>query len=138
MRKILVLTAATGLALTGIVALAPAASAKDGDVKMRNACTGDSFVVVKVKDRKGGLRTDVWVKNNTVGQSWTFSVAQGAEGKVVSTVTRSTRASDDDSSSDDSRHTAEVKVRTYLSDPTGPLVFTATSGTETCSVTVTR
>ena len=138
MRKILALTAASGLALTGIVALAPAASAKDGDVKLRQSCTGgDSFSVVKVKDRKGGLRTDFWVKNNTVGQAWNFTLTQG--GEPMASVSKVTRASDDDSStssSDDSRHTAEVKFRTYLSSRTGQLVFTATSGNETCTVTV--
>ena len=138
MRKILVLTAATGLALTGIVTLAPAASAKDGDVKMRQSCTGgDSFSVVKVKDRKGGLRTDFWVKNNTVGQAWNFTLTQG--GEPMASVSKTTRASDDDSSSsssDDSRHTAEVKFRTYLSSRAGQLVFTATSGGETCKVIV--
>ena len=95
MRKILALTAASGLALTGIVALAPAASAKDGDVKMRQSCTGgDSFSVVKVKDRKGGLRTDFWVKNNTVGQAWNFTLTQG--GEPMASVSKTTRASDDD------------------------------------------
>ena len=138
MRKAIALTAASGLALTGIVALAPAASAKDGDVKMRQSCTGgDSFSVVKVKDRKGGLRTDFWVKNNTVGQAWNFTLTQG--GEPMASVSKTTRASDDDSSSssDDTRHTAEVKFRTYLSSLNGPLVFTATHGTETCSMTVT-
>ena len=141
MRKILALTAATGIALTSLVALAPAASAKDGDVKMSNTCTGgDAFSVVKVRDRKGGLRTDFYVKNNTVGQTWTFSLAQGTAGNVVSSATKATRASDDDSSSsdDDSRHTAEVKFRSYLSNASGPLFFTATSGGQTCSVTVNR
>lgn len=138
MRKILALTAASGLALTGLVALAPAASAKDGDVKQLNSCTGgDAFSVVKVRDRKGGLRTDFYVKNNTVGQTWNFTLTQG--GATVSTASKATRASDDDDSSDDdSRHTAEVKFRTYLSSATGTLVFTATSGAQTCAVTVTR
>jgi hypothetical protein len=136
MRKILALTAASGLALTSLVALAPAASAKDGDMKRTNSCTGDSFSVVKVRDRKGGLRTDFYVKNNTVGQTWSFTLTQG--GTTVSTASKVTRASDDDSSSDDdSRHTAEVKFRTYLSSAAGTLVFTATKGTETCSMTVT-
>jgi hypothetical protein len=138
MRKILALTAASGLALTGIVALAPAASAKDGDVKMRQSCTGgDSFSVVKVRDRKGGLRTDFWVKNNAAGRDWSYTLAQGTVGNVVASGTKATRASDDNpSSSDDTRHTAEVKFRTYLPTTTGPLFFTAKNGAETCSVTV--
>lgn len=140
MRKIIALAAASGIALTGLVALAPAASAKDGDVKMRNSCTGgESFNVVKVRERKGGLRTDFWVKNKTVGQTWSFTLAQGTTGNVVSSATKVTRASDDDdSSSDDSRHTAEVKFRTYVSSTSGPLYFTATSGGQACTVTVTR
>ena len=135
MRKALALTAATGITLAGLVGLAPTASAKDGDVKIRKSCSGDSFSVVKVRDRKGGLRTDFWVKNNSVGQAWSFTLTQG--GPQVASASKVTRASDDDSSSsDDSRHTAEVKFRTFLSSPAGQLVFTATSGGETCSVTV--
>jgi hypothetical protein len=141
MRKILALTAASGLALTGLVALAPAASAKDGDVKRLNSCTGgsgDAFSVVKVRDRKGGLRTDFYVKNNSVGQAWTFTLAQGGS-TVGLPVTKVSRASDDDDSSDDdSRHTAEVKFRTYLSSTARPLVFTAKSGGEECTVTITQ
>jgi hypothetical protein len=139
MRKILALTAASGLALTGIVTLAPSASAKDGDVKMRQACSGgSSFSVVKVKGRDGGLRTDFYVKNNKVGQAWVFTLAQGSSANVVASTTRSTRATNDVSSSadDDTRHTAEVKFRNYLSDGSGPLIFTATSGAEKCLVTV--
>lgn len=140
MRKILALTAASGLALTGLVALAPAASAKDGDVKQLTSCTGgDAFSVVKVRDRKGGLRTDFYVKNNTVGQTWNFTLTQG--GATVSTASKATRASDDDSSSDDdSRHTAEVKFRSYLQNSAGELVFTATSAdqSQTCKVIVKR
>jgi hypothetical protein len=137
MRKVLALTAASALALTGLVALAPAASAKDGDVKRTNTCTGgDSFSVVKVRARDGGLRTDFYVKNNTVGQKWDFTLAQG--GTTVSSLSKVTRASDDDDSSDDdSRHTAEVKFRSYVKSPAGQLVFTAKSGSETCTVTVT-
>lgn len=139
MRKILALTAATGIALTGLVALAPAASAKDGDVKMRQTCVGgDSFSVVKVRERKGGLRTDFWVKNNAAGRDWTFTLAQGTAGNVIASATKPTRASDDNpSSDDDTRHTAEVKFRTYVSSAAGPLFFTATNGGQTCAVTVT-
>lgn len=139
MRKILALTAVSGLALTSLVALAPAASAKDGDVKQRQSCTGGtSYSVVKVKNRDGGLRTDFYVKNNTPGQSWSFTLTQGATGAVVASATRTSRASDDDSSSsDDSRHTAEVKFRTYVANASSPLVFTAKSGAETCTATVT-
>lgn len=138
MRKIVALTAATGIALTGLVTLAPAASAKDGDVKRSQSCVGgDSFSVVKVRERKGGLRTDFWVKNNSVGRDWTFTLAQGSEGNVIATATKPTRASDDNpSSSDDTRHTAEVKFRTYVSNASGPLFFTASNGGQTCSVTV--
>lgn len=139
MRKILALTAASGLALTSLVALAPAASAKDGDVKVRTACTGgDAFSVVKVRERKGGLRTDFWVRNNSAGRDWAFTLTQGEPGTVIATATKTSRASDDNpSSSDDSRHTAEVKFRTFVSTPGSPLVFTATNGGQTCTVTVT-
>ena len=130
---VLATAAASAIAITGLVAVAPAASAKNGDVKMRDTCSGDSTWVVKVKDRKKGVRADFWVKNNTIGQAWDFTLTQG--GSPVTSSTKSTRANDD-SSSDDSRHTAEVKWRTRLSSGAGPLVFTATSGGQTCTVTV--
>jgi hypothetical protein len=141
MRTILALTAASGIALASMVAVAPAASAKDGDVKMRQSCTGgDSFSVVKVRERKGGLRTDFWVKNNAAGRDWSFTLAQGAPTEVIAKAAKTTRASDDNPSSrDDTRHTAEVKFRTYVPDTTRPLYFTATGpGGEICAVTVTR
>jgi hypothetical protein len=133
MRKTLALTAASGIAITSLVALAPAASAKDGDVKMRNACTSTSSYAVKVKDRKGGERVDFWIKSNTVGESWTLKLTAGGAEKL--NVTKQTRADDDDSS-DDSRHTAEAKWRTFLPSGLGALTFTATGPSGSCTVVV--
>lgn len=135
MRKILALTAASGIALTSLVALAPAASAKDGDVKMRNACTSTSSYAVKVKDRKGGERVDFWIKNNTIGESWNLTLTTAAGEKF--NVTKQTRANDDDSS-DDSRHTAEAKWRTFLPGSSGDLTFVATGPSGACTVSVDR
>jgi hypothetical protein len=130
---ILATSAASAIAITSLVAVAPAAAAKGDQIKKRGDCSSSSDWAVKVKTKKGQLRTDFWVKNNTVGQAWDFSLTQG--GEPVTSSTRVTRANDD-SSSDDSRHTAEVKFRSWAALGSEPLVFTATSGGETCTVTV--
>lgn len=133
MKRTIALAAASAVALGSLVALAPAASAKDGDRKSRGACTADSDFAVKVKDRKGALRIDFWVKNNAAGQPWTLTVKQGDA--TVLTSTRSTVANDDDDD-DDSRHTAEVKWRTTAA-PGGTLSFAAAGPAgETCTVTL--
>lgn len=138
MKRITALATASAIALTGLVAVAPAAMAKDGDQKQRGACSAPSNAdwAVKVKPRKGQLRTDFWVKDNTVGGAWTFTLLQNGQ-SVGSPVTKTAGASDDQGD-DDTRHAAEVKFRTYAKDVTGPLVFTAVSGTQTCTVTLTR
>lgn len=141
MRRLTALTVSAALA--GGIALAPAfmapaAFAKDGDSKARGTCSASSTYAAKVKDRRGGLRVDFWVKNNTIGQTWAYTLTQG--GTTVDSSTKATRATDD-SSSDDTRHTAEVKWRTSLPSSVGALVFTAksTSGpAETCTTTLAR
>ena len=134
MKRITALATASALACTGIVALAPAAFAKDGDMKARGACSPSSSTwVAKAKSRDGGQRAEFYVKNNTVGQTWTFTLTQG--GKAVgSPVTKTTRASDDQGI-DDNPHVAEVKFRTFVSGG-GQLVFTATNGSQTCTATL--
>lgn len=133
MRRSIALAVATGVALTGVLLAAPAASAKDGDMKMRGDCSASSDYAVKVKQKKGQLRSDFWVKNNApAGASWTLTVKRGDQ--TLATSTRATRPNDD-AGDDDSRHTAEVKWRTWASTG-GPLTFTATGpGGETCTVT---
>ena len=138
MRRRIALTAATGVALTGFAIVAPAASAKDGDLKSRGACNAPSTSswAVKVKPRKGQIRTDFWVKNNTVGGAWTFTLTQA--GKAIGSPVTKTAGASDDQGVDDTRHAAEVKFRTYAPDTAGALVFTAVSGDQTCTVTLTR
>ena len=129
--------AASAVVLGGMVALAPVASAKDGDMKTRGTCSSAqnaSLYVAKVKARKGAQRADFWIKNNAVGQSWTLAVTQGGQ-PVGSPITKVTRATDDGPSSDDTFHTTEVKWRTWLTG-SGPITFSATSAGETCTVTV--
>ena len=130
-------TAESAVVLGGLVAVAPTASAKDGDMKTRGTCSSTpnaSQYAAKVKARKGAQRADFWIKNNTVGQSWTLTVTQ--DGQPVGTpITKVTRATDDGPSSDDSLHTTEVKWRTWLTG-TGPITFSATAAGETCTVTV--
>ena len=130
---ILATTAASALAVGSLVAVAPAASAKGDQIKERGDCTASSDWKVKVKTKKGQLRTDFWVKNNALEQEWMYTLTRG--GDTLAAATRSTRANDD-AQGDDSRHTAEVKFRSWADLGSGPLVFTATSGGETCTVTV--
>jgi hypothetical protein len=136
MRRTTILMLASVVVLAGGVAAAPAAAAKDGDVELRGACSASSTYVAKARPRDGGRRIEFYVKNNTVGQSWTYTLTQG--GTVVLTSTKKTRATDDtNSSSDDSRHTAEVKWRTTTGSTSGALVMKAVNAKtgEVCSAT---
>jgi hypothetical protein len=134
MRRTTILMLASAVVLAGGVAAAPGAAAKDGDMKARGACSASSTYVAKARARDGGRRIEFYVKNNTVGQSWTYTLTQG--GTVVLTSTKKTRATDD-ASSDDSRHTAEVKWRAFASG-SGALTFKAVSKAtgETCTATM--
>jgi len=125
--------AASAIAVTSLVVVAPAASAKGDQVKMRGDCSASSDWKVKIKTKKGQLRTDFWVKNNAVGQEWIYTLTSG--GTTVGPVVKSTRANDD-AQGDDTAHTAEVKFRSWADLGSTPLVFVATSGDETCKVTV--
>ena len=134
MKRITAVTLATAVAVAGGLALAAPASAKDGDARTRGGCSGDSSFAAKVKSRDGGLRVDFWVKNNQVGQSWTYTLTQ--PGAATYTATKVTRANDDDDR-DDSRHTAEAKFRTYRTSAAVPLTLSAVGpGGETCSTTI--
>jgi hypothetical protein len=136
MRRTTILMLASAVALAGGVAAAPAAAAKDGDAKQRGSCSAASSYVAKVRARDGGRRIEFYVKNNAIGQSWTYTLTQG--GAVVLTSTKKTRATDDTSSSDDTRHTAEVKWRTTTGSTSGALVMKAVNAKtgEVCSASV--
>jgi len=126
-------TAAAAIAVTGLVAVAPTASAKGDQIKRSGDCSSSSDWKVKVKTKKGQLRTDFWVKNNAVGQEWTYTLTSG--GTTVGPVVKSTRANDD-AQGDDTAHTSEVKFRSWVALDSAPLVFLAKSGDETCEVKV--
>lgn len=135
----------TGILLTGAlalstgIALAPAAHAKNDDSRARGVCDKGSTYSAKVKDKKGGLRVDFTVKNNAVGQAWAYTVTQNGAQVVSST---GTSKANDDNSSDDTRHTAEVKFRSVLTNNAGAdtLVLRAVNATtgEICSAPVTH
>ena len=136
MRRTAALVLAAAVTASSGIALAPMAAAKDGDARLRGGCSAASTYVAKAKSRDGGLRVEFWVKNNTVGQAWTYTLTQG--GATVLQSTKSTRATDDDnSSSDDTRHTAEVKWRAFASGA-GALTFKAVNKAtgETCSASM--
>jgi hypothetical protein len=135
MKRLIALTTATGVALAGSALVAPAAFAKDGDMKKRGDCTASSDYAVKVKQKKGQLRADFWVKNNApAGASWTLDVTRDSATLVTSTKATVTNDDDDD---DDSMHTAEAKWRTWASTTGGAMTFTASGPNgEKCEVTV--
>ena len=123
MNKILALTAASGLALAGMAAAAPAAQAKDDSIKMRGACASPSTSTwaVKVKNKKGQLRADFWVKTAAAGQPWDFRLVRvnGETQTLLSERTRTTVASDDESG-DDSRSVTRISFRDRGGDDDGP------------------
>ena len=135
MKRLIALTTATGVALAGSALVAPAAFAKDGDMKKRGDCTASSDYAVKVKQKKGQLRADFWVKNNApAGASWTLDVTRDSATLVTSTKATVTNDDDDD---DDAMHTAESKWRTWASTTGGAMTFTASGPNgEKCEVTV--
>ena len=135
MKRLIALTTASGVVLAGSALVAPAALAKDGDMKKRGDCTASSDYAVKVKQKKGQLRADFWVKNNApAGASWTLTVTR--PGQTLATSTKTTRPNDD-SGDDDTLHTAEAKWRTWASTSGGALTFVALGpDNERCEVTV--
>jgi hypothetical protein len=116
MNKVLALTAASSLALAGIAFAAPAAQAKGSVVKMRGACEDPSTSdwTVKIKNKKGQLRTDFKVKTAAPGQTWDFrlvSMVEGQDPVLLAESSKVTVASDDDDSDDDSRSATRIGFR---------------------------
>lgn len=109
MRTILAFTAATGLALTGMVALAPVAAADDD--RSTGTCSASSRWVAELESDDGEIEVEFKVKTQQAGERWSYTLTQN--GDVVGTSTKTARADDDDDDDDDDsrsrRHVAEVE-----------------------------
>jgi hypothetical protein len=77
--------------LTAVVgsALAPAALAKDGDVRVRGTCTKASAVKLKLSEEDGRIEVEVEVDQNRNGVRWTVAFTQN--GKPLAKRTAVTR-----------------------------------------------
>ena len=58
------------LAALAALALAPAAAAKDGDVRATGTCTGASSSKIKLGARDGGIEAELEVDENRNGSTW--------------------------------------------------------------------
>jgi hypothetical protein len=71
-------------------AIAPSAGAKDGDVRVRGACTAASTVELTLSDEDGRLEIELEVDQNRNGVRW--KVVLRRNGKVVRRAAPVTRA----------------------------------------------
>lgn len=123
MKKALALTTASGLAVAGLLAGAPAADAST-DAESASAWG------VKVTPKDSQLRTDFWVTTAAEGQVWDFTLlrVEGEQETVLAEQLGATVQTDE---------AAQVRFRTWVSTTdVGGLVFRATHNGETCTVTL--
>lgn len=73
----------------GMLAGAPAALAKDGDVIERGPCSGNSDWKLKVSPENGRLEVEYEVDQNKVGDEWRVRIVH--DGTVVFNDTRTTK-----------------------------------------------
>jgi hypothetical protein len=71
MRKLI---AATALSLLGLVAVAPMAHAKTGDVRAAGTCSVRSASKIKLAERDEGLKIEFEVDENVVGATWRVTI----------------------------------------------------------------
>jgi hypothetical protein len=80
----------TGLIAVSALALAPAASAKDGDVRVTGRCTGAATSKLKLSEEDGRIEVEFEVDQNRNGVRW--RVVLRRNGATFFTGTRVTRA----------------------------------------------
>lgn len=76
-------------AATLAVGLAPAASAKDGDVRAAGTCTGASTSKLKLSREDGRIEVELEVDQNRNGVRWAVSLRQN--GRTIAAGTRITK-----------------------------------------------
>jgi hypothetical protein len=77
------------LAALAALSLAPAALAKDGDVRVRGACTGASTSKLKLSEEDGRIEVEFEVDQNRNGVRWQVRLFRN--GARVASTTRLTR-----------------------------------------------
>jgi hypothetical protein len=73
----------------GMLAGAPAAQAKDGDVIEQGSCSGSSDWKLKLSPENGRIEVEYEVDQNKVGDDWRVRIVH--DGDVVFTGTRATK-----------------------------------------------
>ena len=71
------------------LAVAPAATAKDGDVLRRGTCTGESTSKIKLSEEDGRIEVEFEVDQNRNGVRWNVVIRQN--GRSVARLVRVTR-----------------------------------------------
>ncbi|MEZ5100704.1 MAG: hypothetical protein R3C15_13080 [Thermoleophilia bacterium] len=84
--RALALALVTGV---GLVA-APAALAKDGDVRVKGSCTASSTAKLKLSDEDGRIEVEFEVDQNRNGVRWNVKLMRG--GKQLASTSATTRA----------------------------------------------
>jgi hypothetical protein len=109
-----------------LLALGSPASAKDGDVLVRGACSARSAVKLKLSDEDGRIEAEVEVDQNRNGVPWTVVLTR--DGTRVARLIRLTRAP-----------SGSFTARKLLANPAGADVVraVATRRGETCSARAT-
>ena len=76
-------------ALVAALAVAPASSAKDGDVIVRDRCTQRSTAKLKLSPENGRLEVELEVDQNRVGRQWKVTIRRGST--IVASTTATTK-----------------------------------------------
>ena len=89
MTKVSIAIVASALAAALSLAIAPAGSAKDGDVLVRGSCTRASSAKLKLSEENGKIEVEFEVDQNRNGVRWAIRLLQnGAQVARLSRVTR--------------------------------------------------
>ena len=79
----------TALVSSLAVAVAPVASAKDGDIRAAGVCTKSSTSKIKLSEENGRIEVEFEVDQNRNGVRWSVAIRQ--RGQVVRRLVRVTR-----------------------------------------------
>jgi hypothetical protein len=114
------------LAALGLLALGSPALAKDGDVRVRGTCTGNSASKLKLSAENGRIEVEFEVDQNRNGVGWTVVLTR--DGTRVATLKRVTRAP-----------SGSFSANRLLVNPAGANIVRAkaTRAGETCSARAT-
>jgi hypothetical protein len=117
MRKVLSTMVALALVATAALAAVPAASAKDGDLRIAGRCTGATTSKLKLSEEDGRVEVEFEVDQNRNGVRW--AVVLRRNGVVIRRVSRVTAG-----------RSGSFEVRTVAGH--GAFTATATRRGETC------